>query len=161
MAASTRLLALALLVVLALKAVVAQGPPSGKYMLLSEAIPPIFVGSHNEGYNSPVILGGENNVWTIERMNDGIYIFTLQQAGKPFHARSVGDHLFMSPVPVSPSVEWRVQNRDGDTYSIVASSSIPPMAWTTRAFGSDPWVVLEEFNPSEPGQRWKFIQRQQ
>ncbi|KAF9172611.1 hypothetical protein BGX20_005278, partial [Mortierella sp. AD010] len=103
----------------------------------------------------PVILGGENNVWTIESKDDGSYIFTLRQAGYRLYPRSAGDHLLMSSAPEQQSLRWRVQKGDGNIYSIVAPGR---MAWTA-GFGPNSPVTLKEFSPSNPHQRWMFIQR--
>lgn len=151
----TRILTLALLAVLSFQAVNAQSLSDGKYWIVPAASSDAPIGFNEQGTRNPVVVGGENNVWTVRKLDQEEYQIILEEAGPIWFTQAAENNVFVSRAPLPTT--WRVQIHEGNTYSIEVPSIIrPTRAWTLDSTAPGNEVTLEIFEPSGPGQLWIF-----
>ncbi|KAK3826773.1 MAG: hypothetical protein J3R72DRAFT_12750 [Linnemannia gamsii] len=157
----TRILTLALLAVLALQAVNAQGTSDRKYLIVpasSTSPPPFPIGAnYAQEPTSPVVVGGSNTGWNIKRSGGEEYLISLEENEPRGFTQVKDNEVVVSAMP--PAATWRVQKREGDTYSIeVVSNIFPTRTWTLASTVPGTKVTLEFFEIyPRPNQLWRII----
>ncbi|KAG0373362.1 hypothetical protein BGX24_011803 [Mortierella sp. AD032] len=157
------ILTFALSAALALQAVNAQGPPDGKYLIVSATLtgpPPIPVGFNEQGGpTNPIVVGGSNNVWTITKSNPEEYQIILKEAGPTWLTQAGENEVFVSLMPPPPPpARWRLQKQQDNMYSIEAPIKIwPTKGWTLTRTEPGARVTVGIFEFPSPAQLWKLI----
>lgn len=157
MAPLIRLVTLALVAVLTFQIVIAQSPPSGKYLIVpvtssGPPLPPL--GVSGDGPVIPVSVGGRDNIWTIQKTENGLITIIAEQTGA-FTQADEG-RVFVSFMP--PPGTWRVQKQRDESYAIeVPSDYWPARAWTLDSTQPGARVRIGIMEFPGPGQLWKFV----
>jgi hypothetical protein len=135
-----------------------SGPPDGKYQIQLAANPRPLIGVYpGPALEKPVIVGGVNNVWNVVRSENGNYILTLDDTGRPLFMLDVNGQLVGSSKP-QPPLLWNIRRQLDGSYTIeVPSDFFPTRGWTVNDPEQQLPVYISTIEIPRANQQWNFI----
>jgi len=133
------------------------GPRDGKYYILPAVLPKLIVGVDGVGNPwVPVVTDGKNNVFTIEKLDNGGYTLVLEDGHIPQFIQDDDGKLVGNEKP--PATAWFILGNHCGPYRITR----PPIGWLTKSWtltndkpGSP--VGLKNVELPGPEHWWNFV----
>ncbi|KAF8552112.1 hypothetical protein OG21DRAFT_1523996 [Imleria badia] len=109
-----------------------KGPESGKYLIHLADGPRIGVDYGNAPVK-PVIVDGENKIWTVRKVEEEKYTMTLDDGG-PVYIQDMEGSLVGTDK--EPPFIWAIREREAGLYTIeVPRGIIETKGWTVEHIG--------------------------
>ncbi|KFH73936.1 hypothetical protein MVEG_01149 [Podila verticillata NRRL 6337] len=153
-------LSVLLLLLLAIIQVALAELQIGRYKIVSaakSAPPPSPLGINPQGPVSPVITGGIEQVWTVRKVEDRVYVISIEQEAGNYVLKNNDRDIIADIFP--PQAKWHVAKHQDGFYTIELPSNI----WPSRAIylpnsapGARPQLGIYETVPP-PNFLWEFI----